>query len=756
MTAEKKPNRLGLESSPYLRLHAHNPVDWYPWGDEAFARARAEDRPIFLSIGYSTCYWCHVMERECFSDEEIARQLNDGFVSIKLDREERPDLDEIYMAATQLMTRSGGWPNSVFLTHELKPFFAGTYFPPNDAMGRPGFPRVLAALRETWALRRGEILAQAEAVADAMQEQLGASGSSGTAPAPGLGDRLATALAQRFDRRFGGFGRAPKFPSPSNLSFLLSRAQAGDGESREMLVVTLDRMARGGLQDQLAGGFHRYSTDETWLVPHFEKMLYDNAALAPLYAEAAELAPGLGFARVAQATLDFVLRELSSPEGGFLSAIDAETDGHEGAYYTWTRAELETHLAGADRDLFQSVYGLAGPPNFEGDRYVLSLPVPFAEAATQRGLSESGLEAGLAAGRQALLRARGERPRPLVDDKVLTDWNGLMISGMTRVGVRLGEERYVQAAASAARFVLDRLAGPASPTLLHVYRERVARVSAFLDDYAFFIEGLLSLAAATEDPGWTKEAIRLQDEQDARLLDPKDGGYFAAGDDAHLLFRTKPGFDGALASGNGVSLSNLLELFRRTGEERYRERARQTLAAFADAMAVAPLGHVTLIAAMARLGVAPARPASGQAAIVAAGASAPPMSPSAPSEDLDLTAREAVSVLARLLPGDEGFRGFTVDLEVRSGWHVNAHPSSSLALVPTKVAAVLGRLRNVRYPEGQLFPAGSEPLLVYQGRVQIRGEIEAPEAGAPSLELTYQACDDHRCLPPVTRLIRFA
>ncbi|HEY6554315.1 MAG TPA: thioredoxin domain-containing protein, partial [Vicinamibacteria bacterium] len=639
MPSEKKHNRLALESSPYLRLHAGNPVDWYPWGEEAFARAREEDRPIFLSIGYSTCYWCHVMERECFSDEDIAQKLNEGFVSIKLDREERPDLDEIYMAATQLLTRSGGWPNSVFLTHELKPFFAGTYFPPRDAMGRPGFPRVLAALRETWALRRGEILAQAEAVADAMREQLTAFGSSGTAPDPGLGDRLAAALKQRFDPRFGGFGRAPKFPSPSNLSFLGQRAGQGDAQAREMLVVTLDHMARGGLQDQLGGGFHRYSTDETWLVPHFEKMLYDNAALAPLYAESAELAPELGFERVSRATLDFVLRELTSPEGAFLSAIDAETDGHEGAYYTWTREELLAHLGG-DHDLFASVYGLEGPANFESDRYVLSLPVPFAEAARARGLSEPELEARLAPGRTALKRARDQRPRPLVDDKVLTDWNGLMIGALARAGARLGDERYVKASASAARFVLDRLGSPAAPPLLHVYREGVARVPAFLDDYAFLIQGLLALATATGDLGFAREAIRLQAEQDERLLDAKDGGYYAAGDDARLLIRAKPAFDGALASGNGVSAANLLDLFQRTRDDRYLERAAETLGAFADAVAVAPLGHVTLVSAMNRL--AAERPPKGASSLAS-----PPGSGA--SEDLEETAREVVSVVGDLL-----------------------------------------------------------------------------------------------------------
>ncbi len=524
-----------------------------------------------------------------------------------------------------------------------------------------------------------------------------------------------------------------------------------------MLVLTLDRMARGGLQDQLAGGFHRYSTDETWLVPHFEKMLYDNAALAPLYAEAAALAPGMGFERVARATLDFVLREMASPEGGFLSAIDAETDGHEGAYYTWTRDELETQLAGADPDLFRSVYGLLGPPNFEDDRYVLSLPVPFAEAARSRGWSEPELEARLARGRGALQRARDERPRPLVDDKVLTDWNGLMIGGMARAGVLLGERRYVEAATAAARFVLDRLASAPSSTLLHVYREGVARVPAFLDDYAFLIQGLLELAVASREERWTQEALRLQAEQDERLLDPKDGGYFAAGDDAHLLFRAKPAFDGALASGNGVSATNLLELYRRTRDSRYRERALQTLGAFADAMAVAPLGHVTLIGASGGLAHLPAPAAMPDAALVVTqDPGAPRQGSPLPLEDLEDTARDVVTVAARLAPGGEGYRAFTLELDVRSGWHVNANPVSDPALVPTAIGAVLGRLRTVGYPEGHSLVPGSESPLVYRGRVRITGEIEAPEAGAPSLELTYQACDDRRCLPPVTRLVRFA
>ena len=406
-------NRLARESSPYLLLHKDNPVDWYPWGEEAFARARAEDKPIFLSIGYSTCYWCHVMERESFSDPEIAREMNEGFVCVKVDREERPDVDEIYMAATQLITRSGGWPNSVFLTPDLKPFFAGTYFPPADARGRPGFPQGPAGPARGVALPASRAAPAGRAWwRRRCSEHLGSGRRARRARSPGaeLVDAVREGLAARFDPEWGGFGPAPKFPSPANLFFLLERA--ADDEAREMLVTTLDRMARGGLMDQLAGGFHRYSTDEAWLVPHFEKMLYDNASLAWLYAEASALAPGAGFDRVARFTLDFVLREMTGPEGGFLSAIDAETDGHEGAYYTWTAEELDAALPGPEGRLFRAVYGLEGPPPFEGERYVLFLHTPLAEQARAGGLSEAELLRRLEPGRRALLEARARRERP--------------------------------------------------------------------------------------------------------------------------------------------------------------------------------------------------------------------------------------------------------------------------------------------------------------------------------------------------------
>jgi hypothetical protein len=736
-------NRLAAESSPYLLLHAHNPVDWYPWGQEAFERARDEDRPIFLSVGYSTCYWCHVMERESFSDPEIARAMNDGFVCVKVDREERPDVDEIYMTATQLLTRSGGWPNSLFLTPRLEPFFAGTYFPPREGLGRPGFPQVLQALREAWLLRRGEVEQRARAVAEAMEGSLaGTRQGRREMPAPDVASRLQSELGTRFDPEWGGFGPAPKFPSPSNLAFLLDRAE--DTDARRMLVVTLDRMARGGIMDQLGGGFHRYSTDAAWLVPHFEKMLYDNAALARLYAEAAPLAAGMGFDRVARLTLDFVLSELTSPEGAFLSAIDAETDGHEGAYYTWTEADLESELPAADRALFRTVYGLDGPPTFEGERYVLHLPAPWEEQARRSGLGTRELDRRLEPGREALRAARARRETPLIDDKILTDWNGLMIGAMARVGALLGESRYVDCATRAAEFVLGRLRDDTGG-LLHVYRQGRASVPAFLDDYAFLIEGLLRLHEAGGEDRWVEVAVRLAEEQERRLGDPEVGGYFAAGDDPSLLFRAKPAFDGAVASGNGTAALNLIELGHLTGERRWAERAEAAVLGFGEGVAQAPYANVTFVRAILQLQgrtpIATAEP------VAAAGTSGP-----SAVESLEEEGRDAVEVEGRLGSGeDEVWKPFTIDLEIRRGFHLNANPAGDRALVATSVAGVLGPVRNVRYPDGEPGPQGAA---IYCGRVRIEGEVERRGGGAAAVELAYQACDERRCLPPVTRLVR--
>ncbi len=751
-------NRLAGESSPYLLLHKDNPVDWYPWGEDAFARARLDDKPIFLSIGYSTCYWCHVMERESFSNPEIARQLNEGFVCVKVDREERPEVDEIYMGATQLITRSGGWPNSLFLTPDLKPFFAGTYFPPEDARGRPGFPRVLQGLRQAWLFRRVELLQQAEAIVQAMEQHLGAP-RGGTSALPGEEQAAATQaeLASRFDPQWGGFGHAPKFPSPANLYFLLDRIDSD--EAREMLVATLDAMARGGLMDQLAGGFHRYSTDEAWLVPHFEKMLYDNAALAQLYAEAAPFAEGAGFERVARLTLDFVLRELTGEAGGFLSAIDAETDGHEGAYYTWTAAELDAILRGEEGRLFRVVHGLEGEPTFEADRYVVYVPAPYAEQARTSGLAEAELLRRVEPGRRALLAARDARERPLVDDKVLTDWNGLMIGALARSSALLREPRYLAAAERAASFLLKQLKDPETGTLLHTWREGRASVAAYLDDYAFLVSGLLELGAATGESRWLAEAVRLAEEQERRLGDAEGGGYFSAGADPRLLVRARTAFDGAVASGNGIAALNAVELARRTGDATHRLRAEATLGAFAAGMAEAPLGHVTLVRALERLRALPATAVKALGTAAPAGAAStasaekPPSATSA-SEALEEEAYAAVEVEGRLGSSeDEEWKPFRIELGLQKGWHVNATPAGE-GLVPLRVSGVIGGVRALRYPAGTPWHGGGGEVPVYTGRVVIEGEVERRGGGAVSVELSYQACDEARCLPPVARIVR--
>ena len=517
-----------------------------------------------------------------------------------------------------------------------------------------------------------------------------------------------------------------------------------------MLVATLDAMARGGLMDQLAGGFHRYSTDEAWLVPHFEKMLYDNAALARLYAEAARLAPEAGFERVARVTCDFVLRELTGAEGGFLSAIDAETDGHEGAYYTWTAAELDAVLAGAEGRLFRAAHGLEGEPTFEADRYVVYVPAPYSEQAKSAGTSEAELLKRLEPARRALLAARDARKRPLVDDKVLADWNGLMIGALARAAVLLREPRYQAAAERAASFVLKHLVDAESGTLLHVWRDGRAHVAAYLDDYAFLVEGLLELHAATGEPRWLAEAVRLAEEQQQRLGDP-EGGYYSAGADPRLLVRAKTAFDGAVASGNGIAALNSVALARRTGDAVHRQRAEATLRAFAAGMGEAPLAHVTLVRALEALRALPESLGSSAAAAAAAPAAAPV--PSA-SEALEDEAYAAVELEGRLgTSDDEEWKPFSIVLDVKKGWHVNANPAGS-GLVPVAVAGVIGRVRGVRYPPGEAWNGGAGDAPVYAGRVVIEGEIERRAGGAVSAEVSYQACDEARCLPPVARIVR--
>ena len=728
-------NRLAEESSPYLLLHRSNPVDWYPWGEEALTKAREEDKPIFLSVGYSTCYWCHVMERESFSDPEIAALLNEHFVPVKVDREERPDLDEIYMAATQILTGQGGWPNSVFLTPDLVPFFAGTYFPPRDTGGRPGFATMVRGLAEAWQGRRSQVEDSARQIRELMgrflEQQLEpAAELPGEAPARAGYD----SLRARYDERWGGFGGAPKFPTPSNLHLLLALLES-DGEAPPealpMLTATLAAMARGGLYDQLAGGFHRYSTDEKWLVPHFEKMLYDNGFLLEVYARhsvsGAEEGARAESERIVRETAAFLAREMTHPDGAFFSAIDAETEGEEGAYYVWSRAELDQILGKEAAAKLAPVYGFGGAPTFEGGRYVLHLP---------QGLSNPK---AVAPARARLLEARGRRERPLTDDKVLTDWNGIAIRGLAEAGRLLEDPEMVAQAARAADFILAHLR-PEDGALLHTWRDGTAKISAYLADYAFLVRGLLALHGATGEERWLVAARELTDEQIRRLGDSR-GGFFVAAARDDLLFRSKDLFDGALPSPNAVAVLNLLDLAETTGEARFRTEAEKALKVFSPMLSKAPEGLRTLAIAAARLD----SPTKGSPTLE---------TPSGKDPWGGLRERAQSAVEARGILGattEEGYRSFRVTLRIADPWHVNAHPASQEFLIPTALEAPGGELRQVVYPTGEPFRGdfAREAVQVYSGEVVITGELR----GEPRLELTYQACDEEKCLPPVARTL---
>ncbi len=544
-TKKTKQNRLAAESSPYLRMHAHNPVDWYAWGTEALDRARRENKVIFLSVGYSSCYWCHVMERESFMDDEIARFLNEHFVCVKVDREERPDIDSIYMTAVQIMTRRGGWPMSVFLTPDAKPFFGGTYFPARDGdrNGATGFLTVIRKIDELWNAKTDEIKNNADQLTEYVRTEL--RGRPEREDEPRLDsktlDQVQASLAEVFDNQYGGFGydasnpRQPKFPEPSNLYFLLDRARRdGDADAKKMLAFTLERMQMGGIWDHVGGGFHRYSTDRFWRIPHFEKMLYDNGQLATVYTEAYLLTKREDFRRTADELIQFVLQEMRDEQGGFYSAIDAESEQVEGKYYRWERNEVQT-LLGADFPTFAAVYGLDGPPNFE-EFYVPLLSKPWEEIAAGTGQKEEALWDQLRPLRKKLFDARSKRARPLTDTKILVSWNGLMIRGLADAGRGLGKPQYVQAAAQAADFVLAKLRRP-DGRLFRTYTAGEPKLNAYLDDYAFLADGLIALHRATDETKWLEAADELTQLQIKYFWDEQDGGFFFTSGDHETLMR---------------------------------------------------------------------------------------------------------------------------------------------------------------------------------------------------------------------------
>ncbi len=581
-------NRLARESSPYLRQHAHNPVDWYPWGSEAFERAKREERPIFLSIGYSACHWCHVMERESFENEAIAALMNDLFVCIKVDREERPDVDELYMKAVQILTRGGGWPMSVWLTPDGRPFYGGTYFPPEDRQGRAGFPRVCNEMGRLWKEERERVVAAAEGLTEEVRRisvPPPASGpTEGVAGLPGgLLPRAAELLLQGFDETNGGFGGAPKFPHPMDVALLLRvDARFGHESARHAALLSLQKMAAGGVYDQVGGGFHRYSVDERWLVPHFEKMLYDNAQLAGVYLDGFLSSGDADHARIVREILEYVLREMVSPEGGFYSTQDADSDGEEGKYFVWDRGEIEAALGEELGGWIAPFFGVAESGNFEHGKSVLSRPWSAADFAKARSMKPEEVAAGVGIARCKLFGERSKRVAPARDEKVLADWNGLMIAAFARAGFHLREPRYLDAARKAAAFVRTKLwSDERGGRLLRSFKDGEARHAGNLADFAFLAEGFLDLYGAAFDPADLAFARRLVDVTIARFWDEEAGGFwFTADDHEALIARSKDVWDGATPSGASVLALDLLRLAELTGEESYRTKAQRTFALY--------------------------------------------------------------------------------------------------------------------------------------------------------------------------------
>jgi uncharacterized protein len=608
-------NRLGNEKSPYLLQHANNPVDWYPWGEEAFEKAARENKPIFLSIGYSTCHWCHVMEHESFEDEATARTLNQYFVPVKVDREERPDVDRVYMLFVQASTGSGGWPMSVWLTPERKPFFGGTYFPPDNRYGRPGFRAILENLARAWKDDRAQVEESGAKVVEQLKEYAAREEGAGEAGRGAL-DSAFYGFRRMFDSRLGGFGGAPKFPRPSVHNFLLRYyAAAKNEEALDMVLLTLREMAKGGMNDQLGGGFHRYSVDERWFVPHFEKMLYDQAQIAISYLEAFQITRDGQYAAAARDVFSYVQRDLTHRDGGFFSAEDADSavdpakpkEKREGAFYVWSREEIEETLGARDVQIFCERYGVKAGGNVEEDPHgefgrqnILYQARSIEETAAQHGVGIDETRSALRNAGVKLLDRRARRPRPHLDDKILAAWNGLMISAFAKGAQALGEDRYADAARAAAKFIRDQLWDESRGVLLRRFRDGESAIDGFLDDYAFSILAFLDLYETCFEAPDFQFAVRLAERAMELFEDRENGGFFSTGEGAeNLVLRLKDDYDGAEPSGNSMMTIALLRLERMTGRDDFRQAAARTLKAFSSRMASGGAGVPQMLVALA-------------------------------------------------------------------------------------------------------------------------------------------------------------
>ncbi|RLW68201.1 MAG: thioredoxin, partial [gamma proteobacterium symbiont of Stewartia floridana] len=723
-------NQLILEDSPYLLQHAHNPVDWHPWSEAAFQKAKQENKPIFLSIGYSTCHWCHVMERESFENLPIAALLNRDFIAIKVDRESHPDVDEVYMTAVMLMTGHGGWPMSSFLTPEGKPFYGGTYYTPEQ------FTSLLQQVNQLWKERPDDVIAQAEKVADAVAESNRLRGEA-KALDEGVIAQALKSMQNAFDEIQGGFGQAPKFPREPWLYLLLDQAQRhGDQAALQMLTVTLDHMGRGGIYDQVAGGFHRYSTDYEWLVPHFEKMLYNQAHLSRIYLGAWRITGREDFRRIATQTLDYVLREMTSPDGGFYSATDADSEGEEGLFFTWTEDELNAALDKQQASLATTLYGVTPSGNFEG-RNILHLPQTLAEFADEKQRSLSDLLTQLEQINQTLLENRNKRIPPLRDDKIVTSWNGMMITAFAQAADLLDNTSYRDAALKAAEFLWQQ--NRYKPGYLwRVHLNGQSSIAATQEDYAYLSESFLYLYDLTGEPLWLERAKELAGAMTGRFLDRQQGGFFMNEAESTITGMGRPkdeGADNAIPSGSSVAIHSLQRLWQRSGDLDFRKQTDGLISRFAPALEATPISYGYLLSAVAdhRHGELGSRAYAAQGGIRI-------------HADTSLAAEQTL---------------LNLKIQIPDGWHINSNQPSGKDLIATRMSLAEQsngwQMGPVTYPKGkqQKLAFQQQPLSVYGGDISLQTllkQIDGDHPGSTTLpvELQLQACNDQVCLPPET------
>ena len=726
---DKNTNRLIESTSPYLLQHAHNPVNWYPWGVEAFAKARKENKPILLSIGYSTCYWCHVMEREVFEDREIAKIMNDSIISIKVDREERPDIDEIYMTATQLITR-GGWPNNVFVTPDLKPFFAGTYFSGSD------FSSLIKQIDKAWKEQQKEIEKQSEQLANTIikiKEQ--ENNNAGGLPSQQTAQLLFEHFSNYYDEKLGGFYQAPKFPNEDALLFLLSFSELKkNAKALEMVKNTLHKMSEGGIFDHIGGGFHRYSTDANWHIPHFEKMLYNQALLGRAYTELYKISGSEIDRDVAEKIYDYVLQLMSDEQGGFYSALDAETDEVEGAYYAWTRSELETALDQKKLAWLDQHYGFANIPKIWGHKNSDGKILYLKQQLTQKDLKQN---------REVmsdLFAVRSKRKLPHLDDKVITAWNGLMIDSFAKAGIAFQRKDYIESAKKSADFILKNLQKE-DGSLYRTFRASKANTDGFFEDYSFMIQGLASLYQASNETKYLEAAKSLAEKSQELFWDKKNGGYFFTDGSEKLLVRMKNAEDSAIPSGNAVMANALFDLYSITGDEKWKNQAEEILKAFALAMQQNPRAYTHMVHALMRDDKVSDR------------IQIKNYSQKNHESSIETKGYVEVSAPKALISKTKNGIELIVKLKMEKGWHINANKASLSFLIPTSVDVRDDdgkvKIKNIDYPKPKEINTPLGKIDVYEGEISIPIKISLPEKiKNPRILIRAQACKDASCLLP--------